>query len=228
MIGYARTSPREGTQVLDPYIEALTAAGCERVFDDGGSSTGAQRPALAACLHALRRGDILVVPQLDHLGRRAEELIRLVGELQGRDVGFRALDTLFDTTTPTGGAFLQIHAAIVEMDRRLIRQRISEGLAAARARGRNGGRPRSMTPERLRHAQQLMADRNRTIPSICRDLGDMPTSTLYHYLHPDGSLKEPGRKLLATEPDARAAAFSEGPPEGRPLTERARTQAIGR
>jgi DNA invertase Pin-like site-specific DNA recombinase len=213
MTGYARSSCREERQVLDHHIEALTAAGCERVFDDDGSSTGAQRPGLAACLDAVRRGDVLVVAQLHHLGRRVEELIDFVDELKGRGVGFRALDTLFDTTTPTGDAFLQIHAEFAEMERNVIRQRISEGLAAARARGRNGGRPRLMTPERLRHAQQLMADQAGSISSICRDLGDIPTSTLYHYLHPDGSLKEPGRKLLATEHLVSDTAFSAGSPE---------------
>jgi hypothetical protein len=94
---------------------------------------------------------------------------------------------------------------------------------------RNGGRPpRLMTPERLRHAQQLMADQSRDIPSICRDLGDMPTSTLYHYLRPDGSLKEPGRKLLTPEPCARDATLSAGRPGDQPLAERARMQAIER
>jgi hypothetical protein len=85
------------------------------------------------------------------------------------------------------------------MERNLIRQRVSEGIAAARARGRKGGRPRVMTPERLRYAQHLMADQTRSIPAICRELGDLPASTLYHYVHADGSLKAPGRKLLDTD-----------------------------
>jgi DNA invertase Pin-like site-specific DNA recombinase len=226
-IGCAPSASREDRQVLDHHIEALTAAGCERVFDDGGSRTGVQRPGLAACLDAMRRGDVLVVSQLRHIGRRVEELMHFVDELKGRG-GFRALDKLFDTTPPTGDAFLKIHAEFAEMERNVIRERISEGLAAARARGRNGRRPRLMTPERLRHAQQLMADQARSIPSICRDLGDVPTSTLYHYLHPDGSPKGPGRKLLATEHLARDAAFSAGSPEDLPLADRARMQAVGR
>jgi DNA invertase Pin-like site-specific DNA recombinase len=158
MIGYAWSVSRDERQVLDRHIEALTAAGCEQVFDDAGSSTGAQRPGLAACLDVVRRGDVLVVSQLHHLGRGVEELIHFVDELKGRGVGFCARDTLFDTTTPTGDAFLQIHMEFVEMERNVIRQRISEGLAAARARGRNGGRPRLMTPERLlRPVQQTRA-----------------------------------------------------------------------
>ena len=102
-----------------------------------------------------------------------------------------------DTTTPAGRAFLQIQAAFAEMERNLIRQRVKEGIVAARARGRKGGRPRIMTADKLRYAQHLMADRSRSILAVCRELGDIPSSTLYHYLHADGSLKEPGRMLLA-------------------------------
>ena len=103
-----------------------------------------------------------------------------------------------DTTTPAGRAFLQIQAAFAEMERNVIRQRVREGVKAARARGRKGGRPRIMTAEKLRYAQSLMADRDRSIPEICRELGDLPTSTLYHYLHADGTLKHPGQRLLAS------------------------------
>jgi hypothetical protein len=149
-----------------------------------------------ACLDYLRRGDVLVVLDLDRLGRLAGELIRLVDELEARDVGFRALNASFDTTTPMGRAFLQIQAAFAEMERNVIRQRVKEGIAAARVRGRKGGRPRLMTPERLRYAQHLMADRERSVPAICRELGDVPASTLYHYLHADGTLKATGLKLL--------------------------------
>lgn len=195
-IGYARVSTREAGQVFDRQMDALEAAGCERVFEDRGSGARADRPGLIACLDYLRRGDVLVVLDLDRLGRRAGELIRLVDELESRGVGFRALNAAFDTTTPAGRAFLQIQAAFAEMERNLIRQRISEGIAAARARGRKGGRPRLMTPERLRYAQHLMADQARSIPAICRELDDMPASTLYHYLHADGSLK--GARTQAT------------------------------
>ena len=199
MIGYARGSTLEGQQMFDRQVDALRAAGCERIYDDGGSAATADQPGLRACLDDLRRGDVLVVLDLDRLGRRAGDLIRLVGELESRGVGFRALNAAFDTTTPAGRAFLQIQAAIAEMDRNLIRQRVAEGVAAARARGRKGGRPRVMTPEKLRYAQHLMADRERSIPAICRELGDLPSATLYHYLHADGSLKAPARALLGAQ-----------------------------
>lgn len=202
-IGYAGVSAREGQQVVDRQRDALQAAGCERVFDDRGSGAGGGRPGLNACLDYLRHGDVLVVLGLDRLGQRAGELIRLVGDLESRGVGFRSLNGTFDTTTPAGRAFLQIQAAFAEMERNVIRQRtserISQGIAAARARGRKGGRPRVMTPEKLRYAQHLMADRTRGVALICHELGDMPASTFYHYLHPDGSLKTPGCKLLGTQ-----------------------------
>jgi DNA invertase Pin-like site-specific DNA recombinase len=197
LIGYARVSTREDRQVLDRQLDALAAAGCERVFEDRLSGAQADRAGLSACLDYLRRGDVLTVLDLDRLGRRARELISLIEDLEQRGVAFRALNSPMDTTTPAGRAFLQIQAAFAEMERNLIRQRVAEGLAAARARGRRGGRPRVMTAERLRFAQHLMADQTRTIAQICGELGGLPTSTLYHYLHADGSLKAPGLRLLA-------------------------------
>ena len=146
LVGYARVSTTEGRQVLDRQLDALNAAGCERVFEDRASGAAADRPNLAACLDYLRRGDVLVVLDLDRLGRRAGELISLIDELDQRGVGFRALNSPMDTTTPAGRAFLQIQAAFAEMERNVIRQRVREGVTAARARGRKGGRPRIMTP----------------------------------------------------------------------------------
>ena len=196
LIGYARISTAEGSQVLDRQLDALHAAGCERVFEDRASGAKAERPGLAQCLDHLRRGDVLVVLDLDRLGRLAGELVALIDALEQRGVAFRALNSPMDTTTPQGRAFLQIQAAFAEMERNVIRQRVREGLRAARARGRKGGRPRVMTPDKLRYARHLLADQSRSIPSIQAELGGMPTSTLRHYLHPDGRLKRPGRELL--------------------------------
>jgi DNA invertase Pin-like site-specific DNA recombinase len=198
LIGYARVSTREERQVLDRQIDALTSAGCEKIFDDRLSGVQADRPGLNACLGYLRAGDVLTVLDLDRLGRRARDLIGMIEDLEKKGVAFKALNSPMDTTTPAGRAFLQIQAAFAEMERNLIRQRVNEGIMAARARGRLGGRPRVMTPERLRFAQHLMADKARTIPQICRELGDIPSSTLYHYLHADGTLKGPGHRLLAS------------------------------
>ena len=120
-------------------------------------------------------------------------------DLEYRGIGFEALNSPMDTTTPAARAFLQIQAAFAEMERNVIRQRVLEGMTAARARGRKGGRPRIMTGDKLRYAQHLMADRSRAIPDICRELDDMPSSTLYHYLHADGTLKQSGKRLLSNK-----------------------------
>ena len=194
-VGYARVSTLEGRQVLDRQLDALKEADCERIFQDRASGAGRGRSQLAACLDYLRKGDVLVVLDLDRLGRQAAELITLIDELEKRGIGFRALNSPMDTTTPAGRAFMQIQAAFAEMERNVIRQRIREGIKAARARGRNGGRPRVMTAEKLRYAQHLMADQARSISEICAELGGIPTSTLYHYVQADGTLKAPGRLL---------------------------------
>ncbi len=188
LVGYARVSTQEGQQVLDRQPDALNAAGCERIFDDRGTGASTNRPGLKACLDYLRKSDVLVVLDLDCLGRLAGESIRLMDALEARNVGFRALNASFDTTTPMGRAFLQIQAAFVEMERNVIRQRVKEGIAAARVSGWKGGRPRLTTPEQLHYAQHLMADRERSIPAVCRELGDVPASTLCHYLHADPHL----------------------------------------
>ena len=196
LIGYARVSTSEGKQLLDRQVDALKEIGCERIFEDKASGADAQRSGLGACLDYLRAGDVLVVLDLDRLGRLAGELVALIDELATKDIGFKAINSPMDTTTPAGRAFLQIQAAFSEMERNIIRQRVKEGIAAARARGRMGGRPRVMTAEKLRYAQHLMADQSRSIPSICKELGDIPSSTLYHYLTAKGELKKAGVELL--------------------------------
>lgn len=208
-IGYTRISTAEGAQVLDRQLDALHAAGCERVFEDRASGAKADRQGLAACLDHLRRGDVLVVLDLDRLGRLATELVTLIDELSERGIAFKALNSPMDTTTPAGRAFLQIQAAFAEMERNVIRQRVREGLAAARARGRQGGRPRVMTAEKLRYAQHLMADPSRSIPSICQELGGLRPSTLYHYLHADGTLKTAGRDLVGEQAVGHGAKSAE-------------------
>ena len=117
LIGYARISTAEGAQVLDRQLDALHAAGCGRVFEDRASGAKAERPGLVACLDHLREGDVLVVLDLDRLGRLAGELVALIDGLEKQGVGFRALNSPMDTTTPQGRAFLQIQAAFAEMDR---------------------------------------------------------------------------------------------------------------
>ena len=204
LIGYAIASAAENRQILDRQIDALKQAGRERIFEDRASGAKTGRSGLATCLATclgtclghLRKGDVPVVLDLDRLGRFAGELIALIDRLAEREIAFHAINSPMDTTTPAGRGFLQIQAAFAETERNVIRQRVKEGLKAARARGRKGGRPRIMTVEKLRYAQHLRSDRARTIPSICKELGDLPDPPLRHCVHADGTLKEPGRKLL--------------------------------
>ena len=129
LIGYARVSTSEGKQLLDRQVDALTEIGCERIFEDKASGSNSQRKGLDDCLNYLRRGDVLVVLDLDRLGRLASDLIKLIDELAEKDIGFKAINSPMDTTTPAGRAFLQIQAAFAEMERNIIRQRVKEGIA---------------------------------------------------------------------------------------------------
>ena len=163
----------------------------ERVYEDRASGASAYRRNLAACLDYRRRGDSLVEFDLDRVGRRAGELITLIDELSERDVGFPAFSSLMDTTTPAGRAIVQIQTTFAEMERNVIRQRVR--VKAAPARAIRGGCPRVVTPQKLRYARSLMADQHRSIPDILRELGDFPTSTVYHYLYAYGTFKRPGQ-----------------------------------
>ena len=118
-IGYARVSTSEGKQLLDRQVDALKEIGCERIFEDKASGSNSQRKGLDDCLNYLRKGDVLVVLDLDRLGRLASDLIKLIDELAEKDIGFKAINSPMDTTTPAGRAFLQIQAAFAEMERNI-------------------------------------------------------------------------------------------------------------
>src|SRR5690348_6581068 len=139
-VGYARVST--GEQTLDLQLDALAAAGCDRVFQDTASGAKAERPGLARALDFLRPGDTLVVWRLDRLGRSLQHLIQTLTALDQRGVGFKSLTESIDTTTPGGKLVFHIFGALAEFERDLIRERTQAGLAAARARGRTGGHPR--------------------------------------------------------------------------------------
>jgi DNA invertase Pin-like site-specific DNA recombinase len=152
LIGYIRVSKSDGTQTLDLQHDALLAAGVtpERLYTDRASGRKEDRPGLATCLQALQPGDTLVVWKLDRLGRNLKHLISVVDDLQQRQVGFKVLagaGVQIDTTTADGRLVFGIVAALAEFAAELIRERTRAGLAAARARGRRGGRPRKITKE---------------------------------------------------------------------------------
>ena len=164
LLGYMRVSKADGSQLLDLQRDALLAAEVarDRCYEDVASGRYDARPGLEACLKALRPGDTLVVWKLDRLGRNLRHLVTVVEDLRQRDVGFKVLTgqgAQIDTTTANGRLVFGIFAALAEFEAELIRERTRAGLAAARARGRHGGRPRKMTPAALRMVMAAMAER---------------------------------------------------------------------
>ncbi len=198
LIGYMRVSKADGTQKYDLQKDALLEAGVmpERLYEDKGGGRLDDRPGLTACLKALQPGNVLVVWKLDRLGRSVKHLVE---ELNSRGIGFKVLagqGAHLDTTTANGRLVFNIFAALAEFERELIVERTQAGLAAARARGRLGGRPRKMDKQLLLMAQSALKDRHTVVTDLVQRL-NVSKSILYHYLNGDGSLKEPGTKLLA-------------------------------
>jgi DNA invertase Pin-like site-specific DNA recombinase len=183
IIGYARVSKYD--QDLNLQIDALKKGGCrrDRIFVDKVSGTRSQRPGLEACLKALKAGDVLLVWRLDRLGRSMTHLVHLIEQLQERGVGFRSLgDGAIDTTTASGELVFNIFSALAQFERRLIQERTKAGLAAARARGRTGGRrPIGSHDPRVRTAQTMHQDKDMAVGDICKTLG-ISRSTFYRYL----------------------------------------------
>jgi len=201
LIGYIRVSKSDGSQVLDLQQDALIAAGVSshHIYEDFASGRKDDRPGLTACLKALQPGNTLVVWKLDRLGRDLKHLVSLVELLNQRQVGLKVLagsGAQIDTTTANGRLVFGIFAALAEFEAELILERTQAGLAAARARGRVGGRPRKITPTTLKMAMTAMADPEKQPKDIARRLG-ITTTTLYTYVNGDGSLKEAGTNLLS-------------------------------
>jgi DNA invertase Pin-like site-specific DNA recombinase len=178
-IGYARVSTLE--QNLDLQEDALKAAGCEKIDTDKTGGTKAERPGLERALADVRPGDSLVVWKLDRLGRSLRHLIETVADLSNRGVGFRSIQEAIDTTTSGGKLVFHVFGALAEFERDIIRERTLAGLAAARARGRKGGRPRGLDDKKKRHAATLHSDPSNSVRDICRTLG-ISKATLYRYL----------------------------------------------
>ncbi len=161
LIGYMRVSKADGSQTNDLQRDALIAAGVDaaHLYEDRASGKREDRPGLVACLKALRPGDTLIVWKLNRLGRDLRHLINTVHDLTGLGIGLKVLTghgATIDTTTAAGKLVFGIFAALAEFERELIAERTTAGLASARARGRQGGRPYKMTPIKLRLAMASM------------------------------------------------------------------------
>ena len=161
IIGYARVSTQDQNPQLQ--LDALASASCEQVFHETATGTLRERPELTACLRTLRKGDALVVWKLDRLARSLKDLVEIVHDLNQRGIGFRSLTESIDTTSSGGRLVFHIFGALAEFEHSLIRERTIAGLAAARARGRKGGRKPALSAADVRKAAAMLAD-----PSITK------------------------------------------------------------
>ncbi|MFT6220513.1 MAG: DNA invertase Pin-like site-specific DNA recombinase [Lentimonas sp.] len=200
LIGYMRVSKADGSQTLDLQKDALIKAGIDesRIYSDLDTGRNDYREGLNNCLKALQPNNTLVVWKLDRLGRNLKHLITTIDDLRNRNINFKVLagaGAQIDTSTPNGRMFFGMFAVLAEFERELISERTRAGLAAARARGRNGGRPRKMDKGAIQMASIAMSDRNNSARDVAKKLG-ITTTTLYDYVNGDGSLKEKGFNLV--------------------------------
>lgn len=205
LVGYMRVSTAD--QNLGLQRDALVAAGVspDRIYEDVCSGRATDRPGLTRALDVARDGDALVIWKLDRIGRSLPHVVGLVGDLQKRGVGLKVLTGDVDTTTATGRLVFGIFATLAEFERDLIHERTMAGLAAARARGRSGGRPRVMTRQKLKAAIALMADRDNAARDVAAQLG-VSVSTLYAYVDAKGRPRERATELLGKRNVKSAAA----------------------
>ena len=179
LIGYARVSTLE--QNLDLQIDALKKAGCEKIFKDTISGKKSKRPGLNDIKTILRKGDTLVVWRLDRLGRSLKDLIDWMNYLEKEEVAFYSLQESINTATSTGKLIFHIFGALAEFERNLILERTQAGLKAARARGRLGGRPKTLSKEKRKMVHDLYLSRQHPILDICK-MFDISKPTLYKYI----------------------------------------------
>ena len=166
ILGYARVSTED--QHLEAQIEALKAAGAERIWSEKVSGSKAQRPKLAAMLEQLRDGDVVTVTKYDRLSRSLQDLLTIVEAIREKGAGFRSLAEDIDTTTPAGRLVFHVFASIAQFERERISEGTREGLAAARRRGRIGGRPPALSPERRAEVRRMRDEDGRGIAELAR------------------------------------------------------------
>jgi DNA invertase Pin-like site-specific DNA recombinase len=175
----------------------------DRIYQDVCSGRATERPGLHRALDVARDGDALVVWKLDRIGRSLPHVVGLVGDLQKRGFGLKVFTGDIDTKTATGRLVFGISVPLAEFERDLIHERTMAGLAAARARGPAGGRPRVMTRQKLKVAMTMMADRDNAARDVAREHG-VSVLTLYAYVDAKGQAREPARELLAGKRQARS------------------------
>lgn len=210
LLGYARISTNE--QNFDLQIDALREHGCKRFYRDTVSGAKSKRPGLDEMLKEARPKDIIIIWKLDRLGRSLKHLVELVAELNERDIGLRSLNDPIDTTTAQGRLVFNIFASLAEFEREIIRERTNAGLAAARARGRTGGRKAGLSEDAKRKARvaQSYYEEGMAVNQIAKNLS-ISKATLYRYLrfrgveigHKSNLVNKefpPNKDLLASQP----------------------------
>lgn len=175
-IGYARVST--DVQNLAPQLDALAGEGCAQIYEEHASGSDDNRPELSACLKALRPGDTLVVWRLDRLGRNIRHIIATVEDLASRGIGFQSMTDNVSGSGASARLTLNIFAAFADHERHVISERTRAGLAAARARGRKGGRPKALTDKQLREAKLLLTDPEASVTELAKSYG-VSRATLY-------------------------------------------------
>ncbi|MEM8610790.1 MAG: recombinase family protein [Cyanobacteria bacterium P01_H01_bin.105] len=169
-IGYARVSTYD--QTLDLQLDALKSDGCDRIFtDEGVSGAKSSRPEWDKCLDQLRKGDVLVIWKLDRAGRSTKHLIEVSEFLEFKGVELRSIQDQIDTSTAMGKFFFRTMASIAELERDIIKERTEAGLKAARARGRKGGRKKTVTKGQELEAKRLADEGKMPITEICKRVG---------------------------------------------------------
>jgi DNA invertase Pin-like site-specific DNA recombinase len=184
LVGYARVSTAE--QNLDLQLSALKEVGCEKLYQDQISGTKANRPGLSMALEVLRKNDTLVVWKLDRLGRTVKGLIDLVNQLHQQEIHFKSITDNIDTSTAAGRFFFHVMASLAQMERELMAERTKAGLAAAKAKGRIGGRKRKMTQSKIESAKQLLAS-GAPPKDVAQNLG-ISVPTLYRWIPASNNL----------------------------------------
>jgi DNA invertase Pin-like site-specific DNA recombinase len=179
LVGYARVSTQDQNPALQ--LDALKAAGCEKLFVEKASGAQRDRPELLAALDYLRAGDSLVVWKLDRLARSLKQLIETVELLDSRSIGLRSLTEAIDTTTAGGKLVFHVFGALAGFERSIIRERTKAGLDAARARGKKGGRPPALVAKDLAAAKAMLSDPEITMEEVAKRLKVAP-STLYRHM----------------------------------------------
>lgn len=178
--GYARVSKND--QSLEIQIQKLRAAGCDEIFQEKVSGVRDDRKELNTLIGKLRAGDTICVVRLDRLGRRMLKLVQLINDFKAKQINFVALENSIDTTTPIGMVLFTMCAAFSEMERELIRERVRAGVEAAHAKGRKGGRPRTLTAEKQELLTSLRQSNSFSVTQICK-MVEIPRSVYYRYIN---------------------------------------------